>query len=180
MSFLVVVPALYGCWLTQFSSGRRPASARFAIVLAGADQNNVRRHKSHRSQPMLAAKFHGKLHLLTITRGRGSAHLNMGAKPSVRLGYEPELQTTALLLPDPNPHILGIRRLPAALRSTTSYKTRAGAVSARRQEVQQEPRVGQCQSGLKPWPRHQNPCQSQSSCGRLGGARHRDASQETP
>ena len=124
---------------------------------------------------MLAAKFHGELQLLTITRGRGSAHLNMGAKPSVRLGYEPELQTTALLLPDPNPHILGIRRLPAALRSTTSYKTRAGAVSARRQEVQQEPRVGQCQSGLKPWPRHQNPRQSQSSCGRLGGAKHRDA-----
>ena len=94
---------------------------------------------------MLPAKLpHGELQRFTITRGRGSTHLNMTAKPALRLCNEPELEKTALLLPDPNPHILGIRRLPAALRSTTSHKTRAGAVSARRKEDQQEPHVGQC------------------------------------
>ena len=72
---------------------------------------------------MLAAKFpHGEPQLFTNTRSPGSTHLNTAMKPSVRLGHEPELEAPALLLLDPNSHILGIRRIPAAIRPTPSYK----------------------------------------------------------
>ena len=107
--------------------------------------SNVRRHKSHRAQPMLAAKFpHGESQLFTNTRSRGSAHLNTAMRPSVRLGHEPELETPALLLLDPNSHILGIRWFPTSIRPAPSYKTWPRAISSRRQEVQEEPHVGQC------------------------------------
>ena len=86
--------------------------------------SNVRRHNSCRLRPLTAGKLpRDRLQPLMNIRSRVSAHLNMEPKSSVPLSYEPELETTALLLPDSNSHILGIRWFPTSIRPAPSYKT---------------------------------------------------------
>ena len=132
------------CGLTLPSSGLAPAAQAWPSFHSGPSphrlreplMSNVRRHKSCRLRPLPADKLpRDRLQPVMNTRSRVSAHLNRGPKSSVPLGYEPELETAALLLPDCNSHILGIRWFPTSIRPAPSYKTWPRAICSRRSEV---------------------------------------------